>query len=168
MQPSASAPAPDPNAPGKPVPAAHLGALLGISERAARELGRRGVVPRDGDGLFPVRACVRAYCAHLREAAAGRGGTGATSGLARERVRLVREQADKTELANGLTRRELVPAAEVEAEWSRVCVALRARLLALPSRVQQRLAHLTAAEVATIDREVRDALTELGTPPDAA
>ena len=150
---------------GKPVSAAHLGAVIGVSERAVRELGRLGRVPRLPDGTYPLRAAVRAYCAFLRDAAAGRGGTGAASGLARERQRLTREQADRAELANQLTRRELVPAAEVEAEWARVCVGFRARLLAVPSRVHQHLPHLTPAEVEAVDREVRDALTELGKPP---
>jgi phage terminase Nu1 subunit (DNA packaging protein) len=33
-------------------------------------------------------------------------------------------------------------------------------MLVVPSRVRQRLGHLTVADVEVIDREVRDALTE--------
>lgn len=148
--------------PGKPVTAAHLGGVVGISDRAVRELGRRGIVPRLPDGLYPVRAAVRAYCAWMREAAVGRGQMGPKSSLTAERLRLTREQADRAALGNAQARGELVPAAAVEAEWASVATALRARLLALPSQVNQRLPHLTAAEVEAIDREVRDALTELG------
>ena len=36
------------------------------------------------------------------------------------------------------------------------------RMLALPSRLQQRLPNLTAGDVAAIDREIRDALMETG------
>ena len=162
MTASASKPAPDPDRPGKPVTATHLGEVVGISDRQVRELGRRGIVPRLPDGKYPIRAAIRAYCAWMREAAAGRGQMGPKSSLTAERLRLVREQADRAALANAQTRGELVPAAAVEAEWAAIATALRARLLALPSRVNQHLPHLTAAEVAMVDREVRDALTELG------
>lgn len=151
--------------PDRLVSAAEFADLVGIGERAVRELARKGIVPRTPEGLYPLRASVLGYCASMRAAATGRLGEldGSTSGLTIQRKRLVREQADRAELVNQQMRGELVPAAEVEAEWARIATALRARLLALPSRVHQRLAHLTPAELATIDREVRDALTELGT-----
>ena len=57
---------------------------------------------------------------------------------------------------------ELIEAAAVEAEWSGVLRTVRVGMLAVPSRAAQRLPHLTAADVAVIDREVRDALTEVG------
>jgi phage terminase Nu1 subunit (DNA packaging protein) len=38
---------------------------------------------------------------------------------------------------------------------------VRAGMLAVPSRVQQRLPHLIAHDVAQIDREVRDVLAEI-------
>jgi phage terminase Nu1 subunit (DNA packaging protein) len=40
-------------------------------------------------------------------------------------------------------------------------LSLSRGLLAVPSRVQQRLPHLTAHDVAEIDREVRAMLTQL-------
>lgn len=45
--------------------------------------------------------------------------------------------------------------------WDKVCRLIRARFLAMPARLQQHLAHVTPHHLATIDREVRDALTEL-------
>jgi terminase small subunit / prophage DNA-packing protein len=57
-------------------------------------------------------------------------------------------------------RGSLVDAAEVEAEWSGVLRTVRAGMLAVPSRVSQRLPHLSAHDVAQID-EVRAALAEL-------
>ena len=39
---------------------------------------------------------------------------------------------------------------------------VRAGMLAVPSRVSQRLPHLTAHDVAEIDAEVRTVLTEIG------
>jgi terminase small subunit / prophage DNA-packing protein len=149
----------------KPVSAAHVGVILGLSEGQVRELGRRGTLPRLGNGRYPLRPTILAYCENLRAAAARHGQTpdpGAPA-LTAERRRLVGGQADKVALQNAVTRGELVATADVRAEWTAICAALRARVLAVSSRVQQRLVHLTAAEVATIDRELRDALTELGT-----
>lgn len=42
---------------------------------------------------------------------------------------------------------------------------VRSNMLALPSRVQQRLGHLTAHDLAEIDREIRDSLEELSDDP---
>jgi phage terminase Nu1 subunit (DNA packaging protein) len=54
-----------------------------------------------------------------------------------------------------------VEAVAVEREWAAILTRLRARLLAAPSRAGQRLPHLTAHDVAALDREIRDALAEL-------
>src|SRR5262249_10134752 len=62
------------------------------------------------------------------------------------------------------------------ASWAALCLKLRPsnangrpssaasgpRLLAVPSRAGQRLPHLGAHDVGEIDREIRDALSELG------
>lgn len=62
------------------------------------------------------------------------------------------------------TRRgELLDAAAVEREWSDVLRQVRAGMLAVTSRVRSRLPHLTSHDATVIDREIRDALTALGT-----
>lgn len=72
-----------------------------------------------------------------------------------ERVRLLREQADHAALKNAALRRELVPAAEVEREWSGILRQVRSGILAAPSRLRQLLPHLTADDVEQIDGELR-------------
>jgi phage terminase Nu1 subunit (DNA packaging protein) len=57
----------------------------------------------------------------------------------------------------------LLDAGAFENEWSGILRTVRAGLLAVPSRVQQRLPHLTVHDVAEIDREVRTVLKEIGT-----
>jgi phage terminase Nu1 subunit (DNA packaging protein) len=64
-------------------------------------------------------------------------------------------------LKNARARGELIAAADVEADWSGMLRTVRAGMLAVPSRVQQRLPHLTAHDVTEIDREVRAGLVEL-------
>jgi phage terminase Nu1 subunit (DNA packaging protein) len=140
--------------------AEQLAELLDVSPETVRDLTRRGICVRRGRGEYDVAASVGGYCRHLRSTAAGRGGAGAVTGLARERARLAREQADAHALKNALLRGELVDLAEAEREWSAVLRGVRSAMLAVPSRVRQRLGHLTAADVEAIDGEVRAALTE--------
>jgi phage terminase Nu1 subunit (DNA packaging protein) len=81
----------------------------------------------------------------------------------KERARLARAQADLAELKAAKQRGLLLDAAAVETEWSGVLRTVRAGMLAVPSRVAQRLPHLTPHDVAEIDAEVRAALIEIGT-----
>jgi phage terminase Nu1 subunit (DNA packaging protein) len=148
---------------GKLVRAVVLADALGINERSVRSLAERAIIERTPEGLYPLKESIRAYCHHVREAAAGRNGHAAGSGLAAEREREVRERADHLAMRNAAARRELLPASDVETAWARICRQLRARMLATPGRIQQRLGHLTAHDVSIIDREIRDALTTLGT-----
>ena len=79
------------------------------------------------------------------------------------KIRYAEANAEKIELQNGITRREYLPAGEVQAEWGNVIVSTRAKLLAVPARVRDRLTHLTATEVELIASEIRSALKELAT-----
>jgi phage terminase Nu1 subunit (DNA packaging protein) len=78
---------------------------------------------------------VRGYSKHLRDLATGRGGESAISSATAERGRLAKAQADYVEMKTAAMRRELVPAADVEAEWSGVLRTVRTAMLAVPSRV---------------------------------
>jgi phage terminase Nu1 subunit (DNA packaging protein) len=134
-----------------------LGDLIGISGRQVREFSKRGIIVKAGTGAYDRRASVRAYCAHLREQAAGRSGS---KTLTDERIRVAKEQADALEMRNATTRGEMIPAREVEQAWATVLRDVRAAVMAIPSRIQQRLGHLTPHDVAEIDSEIRIALTE--------
>lgn len=142
-----------------------LAGVLGVNSRNLKTLVSRGVLIRAKRGAYPLASSIRRYCAHLREEAAGRDHVKAGSGLAIQRERETRARAGALELKNAAARGEMLPAGQVEAMWSDVLRTIRARVLALPSRLQQRLGHLTPHDVATIDRELRDALTELSDDP---
>jgi phage terminase Nu1 subunit (DNA packaging protein) len=130
--------------------------LFGITPTAIRELASQGIVKRIGRGAYDLDASTTAYLAHLRQGASGRGGE-----LASERARLAREQADQVAMRNRLARGELVEVGTVQATWIGIARSIRAGVLALPTRVQSRLPHLTAFDVAEIEREARAVLTEL-------
>ena len=81
--------------------------------------------------------------------------------LTAEKTRLAKEQADAAELRNAVLRRDLVKASDVEREWSGILRKVRSGILAVPSRVRQQLAHLTAHDAAVIEAEIRLVLEDL-------
>lgn len=139
------------------VTAATLGEWLNLSPARLHALAREGVIPRTG-GRFDLRPAILAYVEHLRAGQKGR--LTSNPDLQAEKLRLARANAEKIELANAKVRGALVPVAEVESAWASVLRDVRAAMLAIPARVQQRLGHLTPHDVQMIDREVRDALEE--------
>lgn len=143
------------------VTAAELGRFLGLSDRGVRDLAAKGTIERAGRGRYPLQASAQAYCAHLREVAAGRGGEAATASLAAERTRLAKERADEQGMKNQRLREELVLSADVEREWTAILADVRAAVLALPTRIHQRCPHLTRPDVREIDMEVRATLEAL-------
>lgn len=114
-----------------------------------------------GTDRYDLTKSLQSYASHLREMAAGRGDEASAIFLTAERARLAKEQADHAALKNAALRRELVPAAEVAATWGGIVRQVRSRLLAVPARLRQGLAHLTARDVEAIDAEIRRALEEL-------
>ncbi len=82
--------------------------------------------------------------------------------VSRQRARLAKAQADIAELKAAHQRGALLHSEAVEREWSAILRGVRAGMLAVPSRVAQRLPHLTAHDVAEIDAKVRAVLAELG------
>jgi hypothetical protein len=69
-----------------PVNAATLALVLGISRAGVSRLNVEGVLPRAGNGLFDLPACVQAYLRH--KVAVTMAGAGATRSLVAERSRL--------------------------------------------------------------------------------
>lgn len=140
---------------------ADLCEMLGISAPALTDLHKRGLAVKLGHDAYDLAATVQAYTGHLRGVAGGRGGEDHVNTLTSERARLAREQADAQALKNAERRGELLQAAEVSRVWGDTLRGLRARLLALPSRLRADLPHLSASDVALIDREMRNTLQEL-------
>ena len=118
-------------------------------------------VPR-GYG-HPLKESVRAYAEYLRGRAQSRS---ADPALAAEKLRLASETADKLAIQNARARGELIPSAEVRAEWLNIVADLRARLVAVPGRVSAKLG-LERATAAALDAEVRSALMSLAETYDA-
>ena len=137
--------------------ALELAELFGVSDRTIRDLVARSIISKTPRGTFSLRDVVPAYTHHLREIAASRGHGAGNSSLTDARERQAREKADQLALRNGQIRGELIPAGQVEARWISITSAIRARLLAIPSR----MATLSPLDTAALSTEIRAALTEL-------
>lgn len=136
-----------------------LADLLGLSANRLLMLSREGHIPRTSRGRFNRRDAVRAYCEYMRKHPVGRGS--ADPAYTAAKTRAAEAQAEKLETGNALARGELIPAGDVEREWASVLRDVRAAMLAMPSRVQQRLPHLTVHDLSVMDREIRDTLLEI-------
>lgn len=140
---------------------ADLCALLDISPAALTDLKKRGIAVHLKHDSYDLWATVTAYIAHLRGMAARWGSEAEAEGLTAARARLAREKADEAARRNAVARDELVKAEDVTRAWSDVLRKVRAGVLAVPSRIRSSLPHLTAADMAVIDRETRDTLEGL-------
>lgn len=134
--------------------------LLGVSSARIRGLARDGVLLKVARGRYDTAASVTRYCAKLRESAE-RAGRPVDDGVKAATERLKRAQADLAETKALQARGEVVLSAEVTREWASLLRDLRNALLAVPSRCGATLPHLTATDVATMEREIRAALEGL-------
>lgn len=83
--------------------------------------------------------------------------------LNRERARLAKAQADRTEQDLAVRRGELIPVGAVLQQWSDVLAAVRAKLLSMPSKLGPQLVSISDAGIiaAAIKAVVYEALGEL-------
>ena len=135
--------------------------FLNLTERRVQQLAREGVLPKPEKGKYDLVRCVQTYVRYLQDRAYGSDVT--AQDTHHERARLIKAQADKTELEVAAMRNALVAIEDVEADWLQHISACRMRLLALPTKTAFQIAVMT--EPAEIERflkhAVYEALTEL-------
>ena len=139
---------------------------IGVSRQAVSEMVRKGVVPSTGRGKLDLDAARIAYCAHLREQAAGRLGSDANGDaldLTAERARKEKEQADQLAMKNAQMRGELLVREDVDAAVTSAFARVKARMTNVPSKVAPMMMGLeTPAEAeALVRKAVYEALREL-------
>lgn len=127
--------------------------LVGTSPSTIYGRLRTGSLRASARNRLPVAENIRLYCDLI-------GTKGSERQRAGSKDRLAAAQAEWHELRVAKARGELLVASEVEREWQSILRGIRAELLSLPSRFAAR-AGLTPADVATLDREVRDLLESL-------
>lgn len=125
---------------------AEIAEHLDISDRRVRELAAEwGIDSRQ----IPLSEWRLRYLRKLREEAAGRAATGDLD-LVGERARLAKVQADRIEMQNAVTRKELAPTELIEEVLARAGARAAKLLDTIPGELKRRAPQLTADDLAAI------------------
>lgn len=133
-----------------------FGLLVGISQPAVSDLISRGVL-FDGD---TTGNWLLAYCDNLRMQAAGRGGD-AAGALTAERARLARAQAEKIEMQNAVSRKELAPVALLEQVLATTGTKAKRILATIKGELRRRFPSMSATDMQAVDTIIGKALGQI-------
>ncbi|MCC6202822.1 MAG: hypothetical protein IT494_07435 [Gammaproteobacteria bacterium] len=128
-----------------PATASVFGEITGLDKSAVSHLRARGVL---GSGET-LHQWLRALIRHRGELAAGRSG-----GLAAERERVARAQAEKIERENAVRAGLLVPAEQLTAALADVAAQAVPLIEALPGRIRLRAPQTPVAALKVIEHEL--------------
>jgi terminase small subunit / prophage DNA-packing protein len=135
---------------------------LDLSTKMVNDLIARGTITKRDRGQYDLVEARTEYIRHLRKVAAGRVQAGELD-LGEERARLAKEQADAKEMENAILRNELVYIDDVAKQFGQQASAVKARLLAIPSKAAPLVINCTkpveAREI--IESMIEEALYEL-------
>lgn len=134
-----------------------LAAGLGLTDRWLRELTTQKVITRNAQGKYSLWPTIRALMDRAK-------GDQEKLIVSEERARLLRAQAELRELELAQRSAKLLDAQDVEAVWAKHVTTVRAKFLALPSRLAAEISGMD--DPAKCQRLIQDAiyeaLTELG------
>ena len=130
-----------------PCTQAQFGALVGVTQQAVSDMVARGVLVAGA----PLGEWLPAYCLHLRNTAAGRGGD---SDLAHERAELTRVTRKRAEIKLALERSEYAPVAAIEEVLAHVGRSVAGHLEPLPGQIHKLCPALTPEDVRRIQLTV--------------
>lgn len=126
-----------------------FGQLIGVGRSAVADMVKREILPASGT----LHQWNQAYCAHLREIAAGRFAAGDLD-LGAERAGLARAQRERIEMQNAVTRGDLAPVSLIE-EVLAMAGARAAKILdTIPGTIRRREPSLSADTLAAIARDI--------------
>lgn len=129
-----------------------FGDVVGVGQSAVSEMSSRGVLRQDGT----LGEWIEDYCAHLREVAAGRVGSGELD-LVTERAGLAKAQRERIEMQNAVTRKELAPVILIEEVLAKAGSKVAGILDAIPGMVKRRIPAMTSDAIDLIRVEVAKA-----------
>lgn len=135
-----------------------FGDLVGVSQQAVSDLVGRGVLIA-GD---TAAEWLIAYCDHLREMAAGRGGEDGVN-LVRERALLAREQRIRVALQNAEKKGQLAPVAALEQALATAGAKASKILATIKPEIRLHFPQLPASGLAAVDVIVGKALNAVAT-----
>jgi phage terminase Nu1 subunit (DNA packaging protein) len=139
-----------------------IAAALRLSTRRVQQLAQAGILPKPVSGKYDLVQCIKSYEQYIKNNQTS--DNPASNDINRQRVRLLRAQAEKAELELEVLKEKYLEASEVEFTWSNMVIAFRSRMLAIPSKLVRPLA-AAGSDFAKIEKiledEIYDALTEL-------
>lgn len=137
-----------------------LAKLLNLDPRRIQQLANDGHIVKAARGRYFLAKSINGYCRFLQGSA---GGGADPNSFATQRTRLTKARADLVEMDRAERSGSLVPAEQVEEGWIKIAAIIRARMLALPTKLAPRMATVrTAAEAREIlDGEITNALLEI-------
>lgn len=138
------------------VTTAQLADWARMSINTVEQYASRNVFIRVARGQFMLKASIGNYIDGLSKSASGRGSKGED---ARARQSLANAEIAEAKLKQ--MRGEYVPASEVEQEWSSRFSNIRTGLLGFTQRLSGLLPHLSRADLALIDHEMRQTLSDI-------
>lgn len=143
------------------VPLPIIAKLLDVSERRIQQLASDGIIPKSNAGQYELVPTVRGYIGYLRRNLTNENKTD-TIDIRSERGRLVKAQADKTELEVEALRGTLIATEEVELLWSNLVLNFRGRILGIASKLAVQLVGKKTSEIEKILKNAHvEALIEL-------
>ena len=136
-----------------------LAGLLDLEMTVFTELARSGILVGSGvRGRYLLAPSVRNYVRHLREIAAGRQGKELNAVDENARLKIV--QRKNYELKNATLEGSLVNMDDLTEAWGVVVGTIKAMVLSIPSRCQEKLPHLPFEDVETIRKVAHKVLAE--------
>ena len=143
---------------------AEVATHLDLSLARVSQLKSAGILPDAKRGKHDLDAVRVAYLRHIREIAAGRGSKDGAVDLVAERARLTKAQAEKAERENAVAEGRFLARDKFHFMVTSAFARVRAKMLALPSRLAPLLAPAMtpAAAQAMLKDAVYQALNELG------
>ena len=133
-----------------------LAALTGVSTRWIAKLQRDGIVPAPTKGAYPAEESIKRLFGYYRSK--GGEGDGKLDKLDSQRARLTKSKADIADFQRKRMIGEYVERARVIASITSIIAIVTARLLAIPTKIAQRLA--TTTKAADCEELTRKAIEE--------
>lgn len=147
------------------VNAVRIAQALNLTEQRVHQLVREGL-PKEGRGQFDPIKCLMFYIRYLQRALEKKSVPtldGSFVGEREERVRLLRSQADLSEIELSKQRSQLVAIQDVDKAMTDLVVTTRARVLAVAPRLAPELLGQTSRVMvhAKIESALKEALLDL-------
>ena len=147
------------------VNAEKIAKALNLTEQRVHQLVREGL-PKEGRGLFDPVKCMLFYIRYLQRALKKKSVPtldGGFVGEREERVRLLRSQADLSEIELFKQRGQLVAIQDVERAMTDLMLTTKARILAVAPRIAPDLVGVTSRVIAhaIVENALKEALLSL-------